>query len=53
MAVRAASATHTPIDTVMGWAWHKMLFAWAEGRDIHAETWGLLLRVHYRFETDA
>ena len=52
MAMRAAQGSCTPIDTVLAWPWARMLLVWAEGRDMHAESWGLLLKVHYRFEAD-
>lgn len=50
--MRAASGSHTAIDTVLAWPWHKMLFVWAEARDIHEESWGLLLKVYYRSRDD-
>ena len=43
----------TPIDVVLAWPWHRMLFTWAEARDMHADTWGLLLKVYYRMPEDA
>jgi hypothetical protein len=46
--MRAASGSHTPLDTVLRWPWHKMLLAWVEAEAMHEETWGLLLKVYYR-----
>lgn len=48
LALRAAAAAHTPLDTVLRWPWHKTLAVWAEGEAIYEETWGPLLRVWYK-----
>lgn len=50
--MRAASSSHTSIDTVLRWPWHKTLFVWDEASNIHEETWGLLLKVWYRQRDD-
>lgn len=50
--MRAATGAHTPIDAVLAWPWHRMLFVWAEARDMHEETWGLLLSVYYEKRRD-
>ncbi|MGX5775537.1 hypothetical protein [Methylorubrum zatmanii] len=52
LAMRAATGSHTPIDTVLRWPWHKTLFVWDEASNIHEETWGLLLKVWYRRQND-
>ena len=48
VAMRAASAAHTPLDAVLAWPWHKTLAVWSEAEAIHEETWGALLRVWYK-----
>lgn len=50
--MRAAAGSHTAIDRVLAWPWHKMLMVWAEARAMHDESWGLLLGVWYRGKRD-
>ena len=50
--MRAAQGSHTPLDTVMRWPWHKTLAVRAEAQEIHEENWGLLLNVWYRRRDD-
>ena len=38
----------TPLDRVLQWPWHRTLAVWAEARDMHEDSWGLLLRVWYK-----
>lgn len=52
LAMRAATASHTSLDAVLRWPWHKMLAVWAEGEAIYEETWGPLLRVWYKRRDD-
>lgn len=39
-AARGANERHT---TVLRWPWHRTVAVWAEARDMHEDTWGLLL----------
>lgn len=52
LAMRAAAAAHTPLDTVLRWPWHKMLAVWSEAEAIYEETWGPLLKVWYKRRDD-
>ena len=48
--MRAAQGAHTPLDAVLRWPWHRMLSVWVEARDMHEESWGLLLKAFYTYE---
>lgn len=49
-ALRAAQGSMTPLPQVLAWPWHKMVAVWAEARDAQEDTWGLLLKVWYKFD---
>lgn len=46
--MRAAQGANERHGVVLSWPWHKTIAVWAEARDMHDDTWGLLLGALYK-----